>query len=607
MVFSQDNTCLTHLQSAKLFIIKCLYPSKEKIRRNITLVIFLYILAALFYFTQSPSFTIDFSHFTSLAQDLRSPKYNETQGLRSPVYKFNPSSELNKLLTKKESYEFSWDHWVNLTDFYSTGKPKNFKFINHLQAPFSAPPEMSGSPEDFRFMGQYYLANHARSPNKIIYLDKKQTKTFIISVENDFEEKKNTRVFDIYKTIERDNLLPPYTPLISASTPLANKMFLFNDSDSLSLFNLDFDNLASIHEAHDNDNSTENKKLSSQELEEIHHSRIVSSTLATIDMIPKFFQEVWLTLTPYLGLHYDWRFFRQIRPHKDATHTLHHLVRTWSDFTMREGIISWLAHGALLGWHWNGLAMPWDPDVDVQMPIAELDRLARRYNNTLIIQNPEEGDGRYLLEVSPAYVQRSKGNGRNNIDARFIDIRSGMYIDITGIAHKGQEEPEIVGCKAPHWYYQNSFFPLRLSSFEGAPVYVPNNIHEVLIDEYHDYEKPEYSPYMFSQDLRMWVDSKTCENFTNNEFKYATETGSPELTLYGACDDKDILELYHTTKELTERRFKELEYIKNNSEHEIYDGLPVIDLISKGPKKFTPFVEPHPPIYPDPRYISTLP
>ena len=117
--------------------------------------------------------------------------------------------------------------------------------------------------------------------------------------------------------------------------------------------------------------------------------------------------------------------------------------------------------------------------------------------------------------------------------------------------------------------------------FEGAQFIFPNNIHEVLIDEYHDYEKPEYSPYMFSHNLRMWVDSKTCENFTNNEFKYATETRSPKLTLL-TCDDKDILELYHTTKELTQRRFKELEYIKNNSEHEIYDSLPVIDLISKG-------------------------
>ena len=210
MVFSQDNTCLTHLQSAKLFIIKCYISSKEKSDRILTWWYFCIFLGAVLFHSVA-SFTIDFSHFTSLTQDLRSPKYNETQGLRSPVYKFNPSSELNKLLTKKESYEFSWDHWVNLTDFYSTGKPKNFKFINHLQAPFSAPPEMSGSPEDFRFMGQYYLANHARSPNKIIYLDKKQTKTFIISVENDFEEKKITQEYSTSLKQLKGTIFYPHT------------------------------------------------------------------------------------------------------------------------------------------------------------------------------------------------------------------------------------------------------------------------------------------------------------------------------------------------------------------------------------------------------------
>jgi phosphorylcholine metabolism protein LicD len=597
MLFFQESMFLTQLQSAKLFIIKFLFPNKEKIQRKIVLVILLYTLVALLYFTKRSCFSFDFSHLRSLTQDLD-----------SPVYKFDPASELKKLLTKKNSYEFSWDHWVNLTDFYATGKPQHFKFNEQLQTPFNSPPsDLSGYSEDFRFMGQYYLANHARTPNKIIYLEKKQTKTFIISEEKDFDKQESIGLSDIYNAIEKNNLLPSYSPLLSASTSLVNKLFLFNDSNSLSLFNLNFSTFASIHEEHYNNPNLKKKKLSGRELEEIYHSRIVSSALATIDMAPKFFHEVWLTLSPYLGLHYDWRFFRQVRPSKDATHTLHHLIRTWSDFTMKEGIISWLAHGALLGWYWNGLTMPWDPDVDVQMPIAELDRLARRYNNTLIIQNPEEGDGRYLLEVSPAYVQRVRGNGFNNIDARFIDIRSGMYIDITGLAHKSLGEPETIGCKAPHWYNQNYLFPLRLTSFEGAPVFVPNNIHEVLIDEYHDYQNPNYSTHTFSQDLRLWVDNKICENFTNAELKYTNETDSSELTLYGACDDEQIFEQYQTTKELTERRFKELEYIKNHSELKIYDGLPLIEFMAKERKNFSQFVEPHPPIYPSPRYIPTLP
>ena len=108
------------------------------------------------------------------------------------------------------------------------------------------------------------------------------------------------------------------------------------------------------------------------------------------------------------------------------------MIRVWFQLMETYGYTSWINYGNLLGWKFNGLNMPWDTDIDVQMPIVELDRLAMNLNQTLIIENPRFGNARYWLEISPSYIRQ--GNGKNHIDARFIDIHSGLYIDITGLS-----------------------------------------------------------------------------------------------------------------------------------------------------------------------------
>lgn len=49
--------------------------------------------------------------------------------------------------------------------------------------------------------------------------------------------------------------------------------------------------------------------------------------------------------------------------------TLHRLIRTWLSFTRKTGITTWIAHGSLLSWYWNGIAFPWDNDIDVQVQL----------------------------------------------------------------------------------------------------------------------------------------------------------------------------------------------------------------------------------------------
>lgn len=135
------------------------------------------------------------------------------------------------------------------------------------------------------------------------------------------------------------------------------------------------------------------------------------------------------------GGHYDWRFFNGlIEGEEETRRTLHHLLRLFLKFTYAKNIPVWAAHGSLLLWYWNGLNFPWDYDTDVQMPIKDLQRFCKLYNNTLIVESLNDGVGKYYVDCGSYLTHRTKGYGKNNIDARFVDIDKGIYIDITGLA-----------------------------------------------------------------------------------------------------------------------------------------------------------------------------
>ncbi len=147
------------------------------------------------------------------------------------------------------------------------------------------------------------------------------------------------------------------------------------------------------------------------------------------------------------GAHYDWRFFdgfvseSKANAYDDTNEKrkliLHRMVHTWLQFTFRTGIFSVIAHGSLLSWWWDGLVFEWDDDIDVQMPIMELDRFCAAYNGSMIVEDVSQGFSKYYVDCSTSITHRAHANGLNNIDARFIDVDSGMYIDITGLAITG--------------------------------------------------------------------------------------------------------------------------------------------------------------------------
>ena len=52
--------------------------------------------------------------------------------------------------------------------------------------------------------------------------------------------------------------------------------------------------------------------------------------------------------------HYDDRFYHGIVSDAERTESQIHLIRAYLGFFREHGLDTWIAHGTLLGWWWNG-------------------------------------------------------------------------------------------------------------------------------------------------------------------------------------------------------------------------------------------------------------
>lgn len=189
--------------------------------------------------------------------------------------------------------------------------------------------------------------------------------------------------------------------------------------------------------------------------------------------------------------HYDERYFAGMVGYDDHLVNLRHLVRSYLTVFRAIGVDTWLAHGTLLGWWWNGQIMPWDYDLDTQVTASSLLYLGEHYNRTMHeyrYLDPETNEERtkvYLLDVNPNIVERERGNGMNVIDARWIDTSTGMFIDITGLAERDPSRaPGVWACKNNHRYKTTQLYPMRETEFEGVPALVPYEFDTMLVEEY---------------------------------------------------------------------------------------------------------------------------
>ncbi|KAM9905082.1 hypothetical protein OXX69_007315 [Metschnikowia pulcherrima] len=289
------------------------------------------------------------------------------------------------------------------------------------------------------------------------------------------------------------------------------------------------------------------------------------------------------------GWHYDWRFFNdalffrkegwtKVERAERAHIILERLLRNWNRFAEEKGLVSWIMHGPLLSWFWNGMMFPYDIDVDIQMPISELIRLAKDFNQTLVVENPAEGYGKYLIDVGTYIHNRERSRTGNHIDARFIDVDSGIYIDITGLSKSASRLPmlyktkpivrktgpndEVYNDRRMHFYTLPQLQPLHYSMMGGVPMYIPNQISARLRWEYeHGLDRFEYRGWFFVPKLQMWITREKLvthfakSDYSNGENRFDAQKMvarikdmSDEDGLRLLQDDEILAEYYLTSK-----------------------------------------------------------
>ena len=91
----------------------------------------------------------------------------------------------------------------------------------------------------------------------------------------------------------------------------------------------------------------------------------------------------------------------------------------------------------------------------------------------------------YLLDVNPHHAERENGDGTNVIDARWINMENGLYIDITGLSELDPEgQPGVVSCKNFHNYKYEDIYPLKDTKYEAVDAKVPAAYKKLLVEEY---------------------------------------------------------------------------------------------------------------------------
>lgn len=132
---------------------------------------------------------------------------------------------------------------------------------------------------------------------------------------------------------------------------------------------------------------------------------------------------------------------------------LFELLCATSELLERESIQYWIEAGALVGWKRNGALIPWDSDLDIGMLDIGFERLQRVSRGDLVRSVPSW----IKLEVADSKEHPSGQDGGykhlvdHAIAGRFIDTRTGIYIDVWRYYPVGFDPSEVAPMKVTTW------------------------------------------------------------------------------------------------------------------------------------------------------------
>lgn len=480
--------------------------------------------------------------------------------------------------------------------------------------------------ENMRYLGKSFLYTGFPSPTKLVFMTNNHGSYIVDVKDNDVNDYRNAlltngMVEEILSEVNSDSwdVLDAYDKLLKTRPPSNSDRVVKDLIIHLepSMFHVDVNQVVDEIKAKD--------KLSF--LEKLYLESLLDSN--STDSPVKYFDEAKLVnsdKSKVFGEHHDWRFFDGLTINTDKqTLVLHRLIKNYLQFCRSHGLVTWIAHGSLLSWYWNGMAFPWDSDTDAQMPISDLHRLAREFNQSLVIENVGVDDAAgdksafngmslFFIDVGSSITHRDRGNGMNNIDARFIDVATGLYVDITALSVSNESAParydyildldkgkkkiaqnsnlpivhntlkEVYNCRNRHFSSLHELSPLVLLEVQNQLGYVPQKFGFMLDQEYQlkGFLETNFQDYFYMRNLRIWIANAFLKKYTNEKTQwvenYSTGYGKraveeSEAKKFESFNKEDhtnlllhpwIFREYMLTKNFTLFHEKQMKYLLSN-------------------------------------------
>ncbi|CCH41134.1 hypothetical protein BN7_671 [Wickerhamomyces ciferrii] len=410
---------------------------------------------------------------------------------------------------------FSWNDWYNF-ELYDMNTTENYSEDEEL----GTSKVFQKSEFEKASEGLDYIGSGEYKVNQLIFMDSKSDRNYIIQIKNQDSSKDTAQFLEKLHDLDASDitldqiaeemenireLVKPDPMILSQEKVETRSNTNYNSFDNDELFiNLHLDDFI-FETTHIDELDLVSLSSSSKNLLNfLKNLHLVEQQYDTD--FEKFFNEVELKDDKSLaGSHYDSRFFKKVLHGRQKYFALHHLIRTWQEFAQKEKIIYWLSHGNLLSWRWSGVSFLWDHDCDIQLPIRHLEYLAINYNGSLIIEDPNTGFNRYLIEISPYFVDRVNANLKNSIDGRMIDLETGLYIDLTGLS-ANELKQELITDKHIHNYTFGSLTPLRSTLYEGVTSWIPHDTDYILTKEYPSgLKNGKYNGFTYVENLSSWI------------------------------------------------------------------------------------------------------